>query len=66
MTNNLVGQVLASTVLVSYPLVIVPILTHTLVQQLVAGAADLILRRTAPTSAAATARGEPALPCPAC
>jgi BASS family bile acid:Na+ symporter len=48
MTNNQVAQVLAAAVLVSHPLVIVPILTHTLVQQLAAGAADLALRRTAP------------------
>ena len=47
MNSNVVGLVLASATLVSHPMVIVPILTHTLVQQLVAGAADLILYRTA-------------------
>jgi bile acid:Na+ symporter, BASS family len=47
MNSNAVGLVLASAILVSHPLVIVPILLHTLVQQLVAGAADLVLCRTA-------------------
>jgi hypothetical protein len=47
MTSSSVAQVLASAALVSHPLVLVPILTHTLVQQLVAGAADLILCRKA-------------------
>jgi bile acid:Na+ symporter, BASS family len=47
MNSNAVGLVLASATLVSHPLVIVPILTHTLVQQLVAGVADLVLGRTA-------------------
>src|SRR5262245_50293553 len=47
MNGNAVGLVLASATLVSHPLVIVPVLTHTLVQQLIAGAADLLLCRTA-------------------
>jgi BASS family bile acid:Na+ symporter len=47
MNSNAVGLVLASATLVSHPLVIVPILTHSLVQQLVAGVADLVLCRTA-------------------
>jgi bile acid:Na+ symporter, BASS family len=55
MTNNSVAQVLASATLVSHPLVIVPILTHTLVQQLVAGAADLVLSRAARGGALARA-----------
>src|SRR5437870_198481 len=43
MNSNAVGLVLASATLVSHPLVIVPVLMHTLVQQLVAGVADLVL-----------------------
>jgi BASS family bile acid:Na+ symporter len=61
MTNNQVAQVLAAATLVSHPLVIVPILTHTLVQQLVAGVADVVLGQSEPVSAAmATARSVPA------
>jgi BASS family bile acid:Na+ symporter len=55
MNANSVGLVLASATLVSHPLVIVPILMYTLVQQLVAGAADLVLRRTARGGALARA-----------
>jgi BASS family bile acid:Na+ symporter len=55
MTSSSVGLVLASATLVSHPLVLVPILTHALVQQLVAGAADLILCRTARSGALARA-----------
>jgi BASS family bile acid:Na+ symporter len=45
MNSNAVGLVLASATLAGYPLVIVPVITHTLVQQLVAGVADLIVCR---------------------
>jgi BASS family bile acid:Na+ symporter len=55
MTSSSVAQVLASAALVSHPLVLVPVLTHALVQQLVAGAADLILCRTARGGALARA-----------
>src|SRR5262245_42940834 len=55
MNSNAVGLVLASAALVSHPLVIVPVLTHTLVQQLVAGAADLVLGRAARGGALAPA-----------
>ena len=47
MTNNSLAQVLASAVVVSHPFVIVPILMHTLAQQLIAGVAVLVFRRTA-------------------
>jgi bile acid:Na+ symporter, BASS family len=47
MNANSVGLVLASATLVSHPLVIVPILMYSLVQQLVAAAANLVLCRTA-------------------
>jgi BASS family bile acid:Na+ symporter len=47
MNSNAVGLVLASAALVGHPLVIVPILLHTLVQQLVAGAALPLLGRMA-------------------
>ena len=53
MSSNAVGLVMASATLVSQPLVIVPILAHTLAQQLVAGAADLVLHRTARDGASA-------------
>jgi BASS family bile acid:Na+ symporter len=56
MNSNAVGLVLASATLVSHPLVIVPVLTHTLVRQLIAGAADLVLRRTARGGALAPAK----------
>jgi BASS family bile acid:Na+ symporter len=45
MNSNAVGLVLASATLAGYPLVIVPVISHTLVQQLVAGVADLIVCR---------------------
>jgi hypothetical protein len=45
MNSNAVGLVLASATLAGYPLVIVPVITHTLVQQLVAGVADPIVCR---------------------
>jgi BASS family bile acid:Na+ symporter len=59
MNSNAVGLVLVSATLVSLPLVIVPILMHTLVQQLVAAAADLVLRRTARGGALARATAIP-------
>jgi BASS family bile acid:Na+ symporter len=64
MKSNVVGLVLSSAALLSHPLVIVPVLLHTLVQQLVAGAADLVLCRTAQGDAReqATARTERATP----
>lgn len=51
MNSNAVGLVLASATVVSHPLVIVPILLHTLVQQLVAGAARPLLSRMVRSSA---------------
>src|SRR5262249_51200087 len=60
MNNNAVRLVLASATLVRHPLVIMPILLHTLVQQLVAAAANLVLCRTAQADVRqqATAGGE--------